>query len=407
MKNNLPTNQDSRKAIRYRSHKCLNCGTPLDLTDVYCSYCGQLNTTKRLSLKDFFGEFVRSIFTYDSRFRFTVKDLLFKPGTITENYVQGKRIKYANPFRFFLSVSIVYFLLSSLANFFVPNEEKIGFGKNLKAFNTDKIQAAQKIKDSLGLLSLDNLKIEDNTYFDYIAEEQLDTLDFANTFYRKFTLFMEFYEATEIDDVNTALDQLNYKKNRINSWIYERNATFKRIEENPLPFFDLMLKKIPFFLFFFAPVFALTFLLIYFKRIPYKEIKLRIEQSKSKILQKLINLPVIGKTIKSLLVFCIQIIKVRRPINYMEHLIFIFHVFTFIFLGLLLAILPDMLIGNDYIAGIFFVLIGPFYFYKALRNFYKENRFKTIFKFLVLNYAFLVLATFGGLCFILFNAATY
>ncbi|MGK0175888.1 MAG: hypothetical protein ACI9AT_002275, partial [Ulvibacter sp.] len=87
--------QSGRKAAKYRGAECLNCGHPLDLSDLYCAYCGQLNTTKQLSLKDFFGEFIGSVFTYDSRLRYTIKDLLFKPGRITYNYVKGQRLKYA------------------------------------------------------------------------------------------------------------------------------------------------------------------------------------------------------------------------------------------------------------------------------------------------------------------------
>jgi len=105
--------------MKYRGVDCLNCGHPLDLTDRFCAYCGQLNTTKRLVLKDFFGEFFQSIFTYDSRFRYTLKDLLLKPGTITKNYVEGKRFTYANPFRFFLSLSIFYFILIAIISFFM------------------------------------------------------------------------------------------------------------------------------------------------------------------------------------------------------------------------------------------------------------------------------------------------
>jgi hypothetical protein len=55
MSDQLPEKTNGRKAVKYRGAKCLNCGTPLDLSDVYCSYCGQLNTTKSLSIKDFFG----------------------------------------------------------------------------------------------------------------------------------------------------------------------------------------------------------------------------------------------------------------------------------------------------------------------------------------------------------------
>jgi len=109
------TKRKSRKASIYKGLECLNCGCPLQLSDKYCPNCSQLNSTKQLSITDFFDEFFSSLFTYDSRLRFTIKDLLFKPGVITRNYVAGQRLKYANPFRFYLSISIIYFILQSFS----------------------------------------------------------------------------------------------------------------------------------------------------------------------------------------------------------------------------------------------------------------------------------------------------
>ncbi len=127
--------EKGRKAAIYKGVSCLNCDKPLKLTDKYCSNCSQLNTTKQLSINDFFEEFFSRVFTYDSRLRYTIKDLLFKPETITKNYVSGKRLKYANPFRFFLSVSIIYFILQGLStggnSNFKVNGEPVVINKNL------------------------------------------------------------------------------------------------------------------------------------------------------------------------------------------------------------------------------------------------------------------------------------
>ena len=126
----------SRKAAIYKGAKCLNCGHPLNLTDKFCSNCSQLNSTKQLSLKDFFDEFFSSIFTYDSRLRYTLKDLLFRPGTITRNYVDGQRLKYANPFRFFLSVSIIYFIIQGFSTNLGVNNDLNSIKFNGESINT-------------------------------------------------------------------------------------------------------------------------------------------------------------------------------------------------------------------------------------------------------------------------------
>ncbi|WP_232224052.1 DUF3667 domain-containing protein [Gillisia sp. CAL575] len=59
----------------------------------------------------FFLEFFAGIFSYDSRMRRTLSTLIFRPGKITKDYVNGMRTQYANPFRFFLSISIIFFIV--------------------------------------------------------------------------------------------------------------------------------------------------------------------------------------------------------------------------------------------------------------------------------------------------------
>jgi hypothetical protein len=102
-----------RSLTKYRGLCCLNCGHPLDISDKFCSNCGQTNNTKKLSFKDFFLEFFGGIFSYDSRMNRTLATLIFYPGKISRDYINGIRTKYANPFRFFLSISIIFFIIWS------------------------------------------------------------------------------------------------------------------------------------------------------------------------------------------------------------------------------------------------------------------------------------------------------
>jgi len=104
--------------LRYRGKICLNCEHPLDISDKYCPACGQLNSTKKLSFDDYFSEFFGGIMVYDSRLMLTLRALLFNPGKISKDYIQGKRARYANPFKFYLSASIIFFIIWSFQNSF-------------------------------------------------------------------------------------------------------------------------------------------------------------------------------------------------------------------------------------------------------------------------------------------------
>lgn len=377
MSSSLPEKLTGRKAAKYRGVECLNCGHPLDLSDIYCSYCGQLNSKKKLSFNDFFSEFFVSLVNYDSRLWHTLRDLLFKPGTITKFYAQGKRLKYANPFRFFLSLSIIYFLIQglissfsggknsfinwqnqnvpividndsiiTLANQKIPKNKEITFGKDTLFIGSDTIAFPPVKKEEKEL---------------YFSEEQLDSLSYVNGIVKRIELYRDFYTVKKIIDPGTALDSLKHHNTAFHRWIYSKNEAFDRIKGNPLGFANFLLGKVPFFLFFFAPFYALFFWLLYS----------------------------------------------WKKYNYMEHLVFIFHIFGFVFLGLLLAIIPDLLLGDNIIMGLFLTLVGPFYFYKALRNFYQQNRLMTIIKFLLLNIIFSISALFIALLFFVITAATY
>lgn len=375
--------ENNRRHFKYRSSECLNCGHPLDLSDVYCSYCSQLNSNKQLSLKDFFSEFVNSIVSYDSRLRYTVSDLLFRPGVITRHYVAGKRLKYANPFRFFLSVSIIYFLLNSLvtnispdANPFIDvneqNEKVKEVAKDLEVnIKNLSVEVQEAIPDSIQNViqqeiqaaQLENDKEVDiqKETFETISEEGLNALNWSERIVKRFVLYNNYYEHNETKDASVALDSIGHPNTAFNRWVYNKNKTIERIKEQPYGFFNYMSAKIPFFLFFFTPIFAFFFWLIYSK----------------------------------------------KKYSYVEHMIFIFHIFSFLFLALLIFLIPDLLLGSEILLGVLFVIIGPFYFYKALRNFYKQNRIITLLKFVFLNIVFLFSVSVGALLFFSVTAAVY
>ena len=375
--------KSNNKLTKYRGAECLNCGRPLDFTDKFCPNCSQRNSTKQLSINDFFQEFMSSIFTYDSRLRYTIKDLLFKPGTITKNYVKGQRLKYANPFRFFLSVSIIYFIIQGLSSSMGIADENSAFKINGDSIKTttnldsllNKIPEKDKINlntDSLkseldSIITINNLNAvlpekKTDTLPSYLSEAELDTINWSIAIVDRFVEYRKFYKNTQIKNTETALDSLKHNKTRINKWIYSKNDAIDRVTENPYGFAEYLMNKIPFFLFFFAPFFAFFFWIFYS----------------------------------------------MKKYNYMEHLIFIFHIFSFVFLIALIAFVPDLLLGNNgIVAGIAFTFIGPFYFYKALRNFYKQSRLMTLLKFIFLNIIFFIGSTIAALLFFSISAAIY
>ena len=120
----LPTNHSKdQHPLKFRGTECLNCGHLLDISDKYCPNCSQINSTKKPSLRDFVSEFFGSIISYDSKLLKTLAALLLHPGKITKDYLKGQRVSYTNPFRFLLSLAIIYFLMFGYSHDFTSMDD--------------------------------------------------------------------------------------------------------------------------------------------------------------------------------------------------------------------------------------------------------------------------------------------
>jgi hypothetical protein len=92
---------------------CLNCGAELG-GGRYCSNCGQSARPHR-TLGGLVGEFLASLWNFDTKAWRTLPLLLFRPGTLTREYVYGKRARYISPLAsFLLSIFLMFFAFSTV-----------------------------------------------------------------------------------------------------------------------------------------------------------------------------------------------------------------------------------------------------------------------------------------------------
>ena len=88
---------------------CDNCGA--EITGKYCARCGQHYEPHIHSLGHFLTEAAENITHADSRVWLTLWPLLAKPGFLTKEFFQGRRARYLPPFRLYLVISAIFFLL--------------------------------------------------------------------------------------------------------------------------------------------------------------------------------------------------------------------------------------------------------------------------------------------------------
>jgi hypothetical protein len=92
---------------------CKNCDNTF--TGHFCNNCGQ-------SAKDFdrpvsllIVDAMSNMWAFDTRLWKTLKSILFKPGEMALEYVAGKRVRYMPPFRLYLFISFIFFILLRLS----------------------------------------------------------------------------------------------------------------------------------------------------------------------------------------------------------------------------------------------------------------------------------------------------
>lgn len=96
---------------------CLNCGTRLH--GQYCGHCGQRSRSRLISLWELITDAFGDLFELDSRLWRTLIPMLTRPGQLTHDYLQGRRARFMPPFRMYLVMSLLFFVVA----FFDPSEE--------------------------------------------------------------------------------------------------------------------------------------------------------------------------------------------------------------------------------------------------------------------------------------------
>src|SRR5213595_1706924 len=96
-----------RKIQRPPITHCENCGTQLQ--GHWCAKCGQPAIDYRRSFRHVIADLLDEFLNWDSKFFATIALLIFKPWRLTNEFLAGKRVRYANPLRLYLLASILFF----------------------------------------------------------------------------------------------------------------------------------------------------------------------------------------------------------------------------------------------------------------------------------------------------------
>ncbi len=91
---------------------CRNCQHPVH--HKYCPKCGQHIADHNTKLWALFQEFLEEFVRIDSKFLRTIVPLMFKPGFLTREWVEGKRVRYITPLKVYVTIITVTFLIITI-----------------------------------------------------------------------------------------------------------------------------------------------------------------------------------------------------------------------------------------------------------------------------------------------------
>ena len=122
---------------------CANCETPL--SGHYCSNCGQEAVLHHASTREFLHEFIGHYVALEGKLWTSLRLLILKPGELTNEYIRGRRVRYVQPLRMYLTFSVLFFALLKFTSDGEPHGEKKTVGQSIA---TTTVAAAGKPQEA-------------------------------------------------------------------------------------------------------------------------------------------------------------------------------------------------------------------------------------------------------------------
>lgn len=129
-----------------RPKNCLNCGVAVPPESIFCGQCGQENEASPVSFAALLREGWEEFIKIDKKLLATLGLLLFRPGHLTHEYVRGRRTAFLSPFKMYITVSALFFLVFGLV---VPFDRLNSLDDEVERLDK-KVQAARKAEKTNG-----------------------------------------------------------------------------------------------------------------------------------------------------------------------------------------------------------------------------------------------------------------
>lgn len=275
------------------ARRCQNCGAPL--LGEHCYACGQPVKGLVRHFSSIVGDFLDSVFNFDTRTLRTLGPLLFKPGFLTNEYFHGHRVRYVSPVRLFFFLCIAaFFALQLTINIDVGDlDQSTGLSRAETVAEAEAMrdkalqalrQAREQIPDAPGArVGMDQgiaqVEAEAQRRIDWLRQRDAaqargePVVPYGNDAGEDEEGFRFNGQPWDAKANPVALDWLPERGNAwLNQLIGRAKGNAKRIREEPRLLVEAFLTSLPQTLFVLLPIFALLLKVFYlFKRRLYME----------------------------------------------------------------------------------------------------------------------------------------
>ena len=217
---------------------CKNCDT--EFTGKYCPECRQSVRELEKPIWSLMRDIISLIGSFDVRLFKTLVAICFKPGEISLDYLEGKRMKYLPPIKFYATVSFIFFLL---LGFLTSNSlERVNQQRK------DKKEKAKIISGDTTLIQKDTLHLSESIEINLAMKR--DTSNYSK------------------DSVSVGSEDLTLGKDEQTFDDYvEKKA--KEIKEKPQQFVVESFNTLSWVMFFLLPIYALLLRIFFWRAKKY------------------------------------------------------------------------------------------------------------------------------------------
>jgi hypothetical protein len=329
-------NKDPKKPLTH----CENCGA--ELQGHWCAHCGQPAIDYRRSFRHVIADLLDEFLNWDSKFFATIALLIFKPWRLTNEFLAGKRVRYANPLRLYLLASILFFFA-------------VNYGTKGIHFDPSKLDAKNRAELESDLKDTD---------LPPQARQKLEAL-----------LPQSSPSPAPSPQTNETSSQPVLEND-------QRKREYGKIGERPFVVFDDAKSTTP------------------FERWIEGRAKEKMGEKGTKmglfITTLFSNLPYMMLCCIPLFALVLKVLYMRRRIFYIDHLIYALHIHTFFYAGVMLIVLVTIglnRVAPGPIAGWLIALLWIAFvtqIFLSIRFVYRQGWFFSIFKFLFGGFVYLM-----------------